>query len=94
MSAQKVDVGREGIVVLPDGLRRCYSLIEGSVLIADARLDGLMRTISCLARAPRFARCSRQLRIMRGLTARVNQHRIERNAAEWWSLFTSDLAAW
>jgi bifunctional DNA-binding transcriptional regulator/antitoxin component of YhaV-PrlF toxin-antitoxin module len=40
--SQRVDVGREGTVVLPDSLRRRYGLDEGSVLIAEARSDGIL----------------------------------------------------
>lgn len=42
MSAQRVDVGREGTVVLPDGLRRRFGLDEGSVLMAEARSEGIL----------------------------------------------------
>jgi AbrB family looped-hinge helix DNA binding protein len=42
MPVQRVDVGREGTVVLPDGLRRRYGLKEGSVLIAEERVDGIL----------------------------------------------------
>lgn len=42
MPIQRVDVGREGTVVLPDGLRRRYGLKEGSVLIAEERADGIL----------------------------------------------------
>jgi AbrB family looped-hinge helix DNA binding protein len=42
MPALRVDVGREGTVVLPDGLRKKYGLKEGSVLIAEERAEGIL----------------------------------------------------
>ena len=42
MPAQRVDVGREGTVILPNGLRQRYGLKEGSVLIAEERADGIL----------------------------------------------------
>lgn len=42
MTVQRVDVGREGVVVLPDRIRQRYGLMEGSVLIAEERADGIL----------------------------------------------------
>jgi AbrB family looped-hinge helix DNA binding protein len=35
-------VGRRGTIVIPAGLRRAYRLDEGSIVIAEARPDGIL----------------------------------------------------
>ena len=42
MEAEKTKVGRRGVVVIPVGLRKKYGLEEGSLVIAEAREEGVL----------------------------------------------------
>jgi AbrB family looped-hinge helix DNA binding protein len=42
METEKTKVGKRGAVVIPVGLRKKYGLAEGSLLIAEARAEGVL----------------------------------------------------
>ena len=42
METERTKVGRRGAVVIPAGLRKKYGLEEGSLLIAEARTEGVL----------------------------------------------------
>ena len=42
MEADTAKVGKRGTVVIPAGLRRKYGFEEGSVVIAEARAEGVL----------------------------------------------------
>ncbi len=42
MEAERTKVGKRGTIVIPVGLRRKYGLEEGSLVIAEARAEGVL----------------------------------------------------
>ncbi|HAG12181.1 MAG TPA: AbrB family transcriptional regulator [Desulfotomaculum sp.] len=42
MNAETIKVGKRGAVVIPAGLRKEYSLEEGTLLIAEPRPEGIL----------------------------------------------------
>jgi len=42
MEAEKTKIGRRGAVVIPVGLRKKYGFEEGSLVIAEARAEGVL----------------------------------------------------
>ncbi len=42
METEKTKVGKRGAVIIPIGLRKKYGLEEGSLLIAEARTEGVL----------------------------------------------------
>jgi AbrB family looped-hinge helix DNA binding protein len=42
METEKTKVGRRGAVVIPVGLRKKYGFEEGSLVIAEARAEGVL----------------------------------------------------
>ena len=42
MEIEKTKIGRRGAVVIPVGLRKKYGLEEGSLVIAEAREEGVL----------------------------------------------------
>ena len=39
---ETMKVGKRGTVVIPSNLRRRYGLLEGTLLVAEARADGVL----------------------------------------------------
>jgi AbrB family looped-hinge helix DNA binding protein len=42
MSMETTKIGRRGVVVIPAGLRRRYGFEEGSLVVAEARKEGIL----------------------------------------------------
>jgi len=42
METEKTKIGRRGVVVIPAGLRKKYGFEEGSIVIAEARAEGVL----------------------------------------------------
>ncbi|MBE3142751.1 MAG: AbrB/MazE/SpoVT family DNA-binding domain-containing protein, partial [Planctomycetes bacterium] len=42
METEKTKIGRRGAVVIPIGLRKKYGFEEGSLVIAEARAEGVL----------------------------------------------------
>jgi AbrB family looped-hinge helix DNA binding protein len=42
MRIETTKIGRRGVVVIPAGLRRKYGLEEGSLVVAEAREEGVL----------------------------------------------------
>ncbi len=42
METEKTKVGKRGAVIIPVGLRKKYGLEEGTLLIAEARAEGVL----------------------------------------------------
>jgi AbrB family looped-hinge helix DNA binding protein len=42
MTAETSKVGKRGAIVIPASLRRRYGILEGSLVIAEAREDGIL----------------------------------------------------
>ena len=42
MESETAKIGKRGTVVIPSGLRRKYGFVEGSIVIAEAREEGVL----------------------------------------------------
>jgi AbrB family looped-hinge helix DNA binding protein len=42
MESETAKIGKRGTVVIPSGLRRKYGFVEGSMVIAEARQEGVL----------------------------------------------------